>query len=291
MIDLSRMPPWRTTVVDTTRELRGRIPVTVVDGREEEPGRTFVVAMGFRACAEPFEMQRFQVIAHRLRARLVVVDTPGFGFVGARLLSRERKALRAGDFTVLAARMLAACRKVVDLGGAGAIGYSMGSSTVAAMASITDLDPVVLVEPVAYRRWNPLSLASAMGSDDRHVDLYLEQTALVPGAVEPFDRREPPLPGLHRADLLALVLGMCRGALTADLTAATRRALRRLLVVQGDLSSLSSRAGAEELAAALAGTSASTYLWAAPGHHGLWHSLPAVADLADRLAVALAGRE
>lgn len=285
------MPAWRTTVVDTTGEPCGRIPVTVVDGREEGTGRTFVVALGFRACAESFEMQRFQVIAHRLQARLVVVDTPGFGYAGARLTPSERKALRAGNFTVLAARMLSACRKIADLSGAGAIGYSLGSSTVAAMASIADLDPVVLVEPVAYRRWNPLSLASAMSNDDRHVEIYLRQTALVLGAVEPFDRRAQPLPGLHHTDLLALVLGMCRGHLTADLTTAARRALRRLLVVQGDLSSLSSRAGGEELAATLTETHVSTDLWTVPGHHGVWHSLPAVADLADRLATALAGQE
>ncbi|MBW8481405.1 alpha/beta fold hydrolase [Actinomadura parmotrematis] len=264
---------WRTLHVDG-------VTVTDVDGRNSDDGKVFVVAQGFHACADAFEMQRFALMARRLEARLVVVDTPGFGCAPTRLGRAERRALLRGDFRPLAARMLAAARTVAGEE-SGIIGYSMGTSVGTAMAAVAQnpLEALVLFEPVALRPWTMPGLYAATRFEDRHMPGYLAETRAVEGAVE-----RPGDPANRRVDDLALLANALRKQrLVPDALDAAAR-LRRVVIVQGDDSYLSKRKDLPKLTRALETARVPAHVVRTPGHHSFWQSLPRMARIIDQVA-------
>ncbi|EKX62163.1 hypothetical protein Sipo8835_05810 [Streptomyces ipomoeae] len=294
-------PPWHPVRVTTADGPGGELLLGVVDGRRDGDGPTFVVAQGFLAFVEPFEMQRFQVIAAMLRARLVVVETPGAGFAVSRLLPKERRALLRGDFTVPARRMLRAATEVIGarhadgpVGPVGVLGYSLGASFAAAMAAVSGtaetgpaVREVVLVEPVAVRHWSAAALVSAVRRENRRVGPYLDETATVTGAVRPLEARPGEKPAtLRHGDLLLLANALRAARLTDDLVTATRRPdrrLGRLVVVRGEESLLSPRRDVHRLVTAAGWHGIATRLLSVPGPHAFWQSLPAVGSVMAEL--------
>ncbi|CBG67713.1 MULTISPECIES: hypothetical protein [Streptomyces] len=302
---LKAAPAWEAVRVATAGGPLGETLVGVVDGRGDAGGPTFLVAQGFLAFVEPFEMQRFRLIASILRARLVVVETPGAGFAASRLLPAERRALLRGDFTVPARRMLRAATEVLGADGRGAgagetdvsgvLGYSLGASFAAAMAAVSGttrtgppLRTVVLVEPVAVRRWSAVGLLAAVHHENRLIRPYLDQTATVPGAVRPLEDRTDAEPVTRRrGDLLLLANALRAARLGGDLMTAGRRdpgpERSRLLVVRGERSTLSPREAVASLMASAERHGYAAHLLSVPGPHAFWHSLPAVAAATTRL--------
>lgn len=86
------VPGWSTRIHETDGDLGSRITVAVTDRRTHPGDPTFVVAQGFKAWIEPFELQRFRLLARTLRARVIIAETPGFGAAGSRLLPGASKA-------------------------------------------------------------------------------------------------------------------------------------------------------------------------------------------------------
>src|SRR5258708_47123 len=70
------------------------------------PPRQVLIFMRFLAAVEPFELQRFALLAAIWDAQVTVIDVPGCGYGSARLRRVERHALRRGDFTAVAHRMV-----------------------------------------------------------------------------------------------------------------------------------------------------------------------------------------
>ncbi|WP_409430740.1 hypothetical protein ACJEIK_28330 [Mycobacterium sp. SMC-16] len=287
-------PGWSAVTHPRPGEAGSPLLVASTDGRRRPGDRTFIVVQGIRSWIEPFEMQRFALIAERLRARLVIVETPGFGTPGSRLLAPERRALRQGDFGPVAARMFTAARTALEEGDAAAapvsfLGYSLGASIAAAMACAAaeqgwPVSEVVLVEPVALHRWRALHLLAASWREDRRLDDYLSCNEDIPHVVAPWDRRPGTRPpNERRRDLLALALALRHGRLYTDLLATPAR---RLVIIRGDRSALSTAAGDPPLAD-LQRRGIPVAEMSIPGHHALWHSLPAVDALARTLRKVL----
>lgn len=286
-------PAWSAATHPRPGESGSPLLVATTDGRRHPGDRTIIVAQGIRSWIEPFEMQRFSLIAERLRARLIVVETPGFGTAGSRVLPPERRALRRGDFGPLAARMVTAAQSVLEETAAGEpisfLGYSLGASIAAAMArAAADLqwrvDELVLVEPVALQRWTALDLLAATLREDRWIDDHLATNETVPGAATPWDRR----PGIRppterRRDLLALALALRHGRLRTDLLTTPAQ---RVVVVRGDSSALSTTA-ADPAVARLRNRGVRVDELTVPGHHAVWHSLPTVDTIAHQLRILI----
>ncbi|MER6562755.1 hypothetical protein ABT300_34500 [Streptomyces sp. NPDC001027] len=298
---MTAYPACRSVRVDTTGRPGGEILLGVVDGRRDGDDPTFVVAQGFLAFVEPFEMQRFRLMAAVLRARLVVVETPGAGFAASRLLPEERRALLRGDFRAAARRMLRAATEITGSdggtrGGPGVLGYSLGASFAAAMAAVSGtpetgppVETVVLVEPVAVQRWSAAALVAAVRRENRLIGPCLAETATVAGSVPPLEARTDAAPRtLRRTDLLLLANALRAGRLSDDLGAAVRRPVRgtrRLVVVRGEQSDLSPRRAVHNLVTAAAeGPGIEARLLTVPGPHAFWHSLSAVGSATTNLA-------
>ena len=286
---VDRLPTWSTYIYDHAGDPASRVLVAVTDARASARDRTFVVVQGFRSWVELFEMQRFQLIARELSARLVVVEVPGFGVAGSRLSSAERRALLGGNFGPLAERMFAAADWVLtgdDWGPTSFLGYSMGASIVGAMAKAVTkavtVDEVVLVEPVALSRWRLRDLIAATRREDRWIADYVATNDAVDGAAPPWDQRPGVRPATRRpVDLLLLGGALRHGILRRDLLSAAGR-LARVVVVRGDSSALSEAAYFPILTVLRQhGVAADELI--VPGHHAFWHSLAAVADMTNAL--------
>ena len=285
-------------IVETTRAVAtvgGPLGVAIL---EPAAGwtRTFLVAMGYGGSIEPFELQRFRLLAGELAARLVVVETPGCGLPGTGLTWGERWSLLAwSSFRPVARRMLdAAVGAAPDLlaepssgggDGLGVIGYSLGTSTGTAMATEIrrrtgrPVTALVLVEPVAGRRWRSRDLIAATRAEDSLVDHALATNQDVPGAVEPWDRRqdgaEPPV--RHEPDMTLLANALRAGRLPGQVAAT---GVGRVIIVRGRSSRLSLEVSCAQIAAAARASGARVDEFVMAGTHGLWHSLPSVARLA-----------
>jgi Alpha/beta hydrolase family len=295
---LDDAPKWLAKTINTTGNRGGQVLVGVVDGRVDTGGMTFVVALGYRAHVEAFEMQRFQLIAAILRSRLLVVETPGFGGATSRILPRERRALLRGDFTPLARRLLSAAVDAIDgdttVSTIGLIGYSLGASTSAALARVANstdfgphVDTVVLVEPVALRPWGVRELLSASRQEDLSVQRYLNETSMIENAVQPWDRRREGLVGMRsRADMAVLANALRTPRMAGDLlgaAASAKRPLQRVFLIQGVRSALSDHRKAAELAKVLTDRGVQVRTLRTSGGHAFWHSLPRVLDVVGRL--------
>lgn len=285
------MPGWSTHVCESEGE--SCVLVAVTDHRARPGAATFVVVQGIQSWIEEFELQRLGLIARMLGARLVVVEVPGFGVAGSRVLSGERRALLAGDFGPLASRMFAAAAVVLgdeDDHALSFLGYSMGCSVATAMAKVAaargwTIDQLVLVEPVALHQWKVRHLVAATRREDRWIADYVATNDSVDGAVAPWDRRPGVRPPTRRrVDLLLLGAALRKGALAGDLRAGVTP--RRVVVVHGDRSALS-EAAYQPIVTALRGRGIAAVELTVPGHHAFWHSLAAVEDMTRRLTAVL----
>jgi hypothetical protein len=293
-VGIDRLPAWSTHSYERVGESASRVLIAVTDARCHADDRTFVVVQGFQSWIESFEMQRFQLIAHGLRARLIIVEVPGFGVAGSRLLRNERRGLLAGDFRPLAERMFEAAGSIVTDTDRDEplsfLGYSMGASIATAMTNVAvaqgwSAEELVLVEPVALQRWKLRELISATRREDRWTTAYTAANEGVEGAAAPWDQRpgvRPPTK--RRVDLLLLGAALRHGGLAADLLAGAGP--RRVIVVRGDRSALSGAAYFPILAR-LRQRGIATAELTVPGHHAFWHSLAAVHDMTSRLAALL----
>lgn len=258
--------------------------VTVGDG---DSVRQALVFMGFLASVEPFELQRFTLLARAWNAHVTVVDAPGCGHGGAGLTGAERRALRGGDFTVVARRMVHTAQRHnrrLQRGPVMVAGYSMGASLAAAAAAdpgLVRVTNMVLVEPVAVRRWNLASLLRSVRAEDRVLDDYLDHNSGVPGAVLPTVRRGEPMPPHSRTDLAHLGWALSRGQLARDLLQANMIQDFSLQIVHGVDSRLSRAADVLRLTARCRRAGMEVHDIPVDGRHALWHSLPDVAGLAQ----------
>jgi pimeloyl-ACP methyl ester carboxylesterase len=235
--------------------------------------------MGILACIEPFELQRFRLLCDEWDAQITVVDTPGFGYGGSRLAPAERRGLRRGDFTTVAQRMVQTaqrfhdplCHKPVTI-----VGYSMGASVASAAAAHADLPPVralVLVEPVAMRRWSIPRLVRAVRSEEAALQTCLDDNSTWPHAVLPMQRRHDVPPARSRIDLAHLGFGLSRGLMTRDLLQAGAIQNINVHIVHGTDSRLCTSADVAELAATCSRAGMSIHNVPLNGRHALWHSL------------------
>lgn len=281
---------WSSQLCQREDDPDSRVLVATVDARRGRRGRTFLAAQGFRSWIEPFEMQRFQLIAAELRARIVVVETPGFGGAGTRLTGRERRALRVGDFRPLGQRMATAGISALDDGpdALSFLGYSMGASVAAAMAQAAaaqgcTVSELVVVDPVILGRTGLRPLIAATLRENRCEASYLATNDRIDGAVVQGRRhRISRPPSRRRIDQFLLGVALSRSRF-ADQLPAGSAGPGRLIAVRGDRSALC-RAEFDVAVTELT----------VPGHHAFWHSLPAVADMAHRLGLILedsSGRE
>lgn len=253
---------------------------------DHAPRREALVFMGIQASIEPFETQRFEVLAEELERRITVADAPGWGH-GGTLSAQQRADLRRGLFDSVAEPMvMAAIKQTPELSTrpATVVGYSMGASLAAAAAASDRLDvaTLVLVEPVGIRRWNPLSLLRAVRHEDQFTDDYLSRNPA--DAWESWDRRGEDPPPHRWADLATLGFGISRGGIMRDLErAAVRGKLRELQIVRAASSQLCHRTDVESVAARATAMGVATRVHEIPGHHQVWQSLPDVAALAQML--------
>jgi alpha-beta hydrolase superfamily lysophospholipase len=255
-------------------------------GRPDAP-RQVLVFMGFLAYVEPFELQRFALLCREWDAQITVVDAPGCGYGGARLTRTQRRGLRRGDFTTVARRMVRAAQShhlPLRRGPVAVVGYSMGASLACAAAAdpgLLRVDTLILVEPVAMRRWNLARLIRSVQSEDAVLDEYLHDNNAVPGAVPPAQRRDEPLPKRSRTDLAHLGFALTRGRLTSDMLRANVIQSFPVQVVHGADSRLSQARDVEKLVAICRRAGMQVYDVPVAGRHALWHSLTDVAALAQ----------
>ena len=253
-------------------------------GRPRAPVRVLAF-MGLRACVEPIEVRRFALLADKWDARITLVDTPGCGHGGARLMHRERIALCRGDFTPVARRMVHAAQRYDDNLGrrpVTIVGYSLGTSLAAAAAAdpgLVAVNQMIAVEPVAMGL-NPLRLVHAARSEDRVLASYLANNDGRPGAVSPASGHRRGVPPYSRADVALLGYALSRGSLTRDILRANRVQCFSLQIVHGRDSALTPVAEAEGLASACRRAAIEVYDVPVAGHHALWQSLPHVAEVA-----------
>jgi pimeloyl-ACP methyl ester carboxylesterase len=248
--------------------------------------RQVLMFMGFLACVEPFELQRFTLLAAEWDAQVTVVDAPGCGYGGARLTRTERRACRRGDFTPVARRIVhvaQAGQHCLRRGPVTVVGYSMGASLAAAAAAdpgLLRVSNMILVEPVAMRRWNLLGLLHAVRDEDRVIDEYLDRNSTFADAVPPSDRRDEPPPSTSRLDLAHLGFALSRGRLATDLKRAHVIQSFPIQVVHGVRSRLSRNAIVERLGKVCRRAGIEIEDIPVGGRHALWHSLPDVAAMA-----------
>src|SRR4051812_13568703 len=140
-----------------------------------------LVFMGIRAQLDAFELRRADVLASVWQAQVTVVDIPGNGHGYARLTSAERAHLRTGRFDTVADRMVAAAvehHPRLKHSPVVALGYSMGASLATAAAARSNtlrINRLVLVEPVANRRWSISELLRSVRAEQAYVEADLDR--------------------------------------------------------------------------------------------------------------------
>lgn len=276
-----RHPPLRIGIVDPPGVDEGTVPMTIV-------------GLGFLAYPDGFELQRFRLMSDLLGWRFLVPQTHGYG-PGPRLAPRYLRALASGDFSRLALAAEAAVSSATEITSPILLGYSMGASTIAAMARILAErggrqrpSRVVLVEPVAARTIPLPRLALANFQEERWVEHHLALNEALPWTVPPADRQQDPdEPSASGAliDRAAMVRAMTCGGLRLDLVRAIRAAPGlQVDIVYGQHSRFVDTAtiSALDCLARTAGAHVRT-IQVPGGRHAMWHALPLVADISRML--------
>jgi pimeloyl-ACP methyl ester carboxylesterase len=268
--------------------------IAVIDGLrtaclgERDSPRQALMFMGIMAWVEPFELQRLALLAQAWNAQVTAVDVPGCGYGGARLTPSQRRELRRGDFAPVARQVVRTAqahnprlrRWPVTL-----VGYSMGASLAAAAAAdpgLIRVSNLILVEPVALRRWHVTSLLRSVRSENRVVDEYVDRNHGVPAPVVPPHRRCEPMPPWSRIDVGHLGYAVSRGQLARELIRANAIQRFPVQVVHGIDSTLSRAADVTSLVRRCRRAGVDVHDVPVAGRHALWHCLTDVAKLADR---------
>lgn len=264
--------------------------ITVIDGLrtasvgEDGSPRQALVFMGIMAWVEPFELQRLSVLAEAWNARVAVVDVPGCGHGGARLTPSQRRALRRGEFAPVA-RQMVHCAQArnprLRRGPVIVVGYSLGASLAAAVVAdpgLMRVSGLMLVEPVALRRWRVSSLLRSIRSENQVVDDHVNQNH---GLAAP-PRRGEPTPPWSRIDVAHLGYAVSRGRLGRDLITASQIQSVPVQVVHGVDSTLSRPDDVRRLVRRCRRAGQDVRDMPVAGRHALWHSLSTVAELAER---------
>lgn len=198
----------------TIAEYEGQnIGVAVVDAREknidDEPeGRTILWPQSFDARLDRFEMQRMEVIAQTLNARVVAVEAPGVGGDGAKSTFAQKYDLaKRGSFDKVAHAQLGAMKEVVEFEDDEDIEmllYSQGAAQGAAMIEQLaneahnlkiKVPRVAIIEAVNDHDWKLLGkdgLLAKIGQETNreNVDRYLKENDAYDFLVPPTDRTE-----------------------------------------------------------------------------------------------------
>lgn len=262
-------------IVDTV--LDGTLVRTAVLDPAAPARETWFAALGFAAWLDEAELARFSWLASAWQRRLVVVETPGTGGP-THLTVAESKALLWGDFGPLADRFLAAAREAAgEIPLTGSLGYSMGASVATAAsrraaATGGPLASIVLVEPIAVRRWRPLGLALANRSQER-----LNRASGMPVG-------SPPPPRVRRSDQILMLNALRHGRIPADLDAIPPV---RLVAARGLDSPMCDAAGLARLARRAKAAGHHVDVLEIPGSHTIWHRQDAVATIAREVSRAL----
>jgi pimeloyl-ACP methyl ester carboxylesterase len=275
------------------RRRPARNDITVIDGLrtacvgEDGAPRQALVFMGIMAWVEPFELQRLSVLAGAWNAQVVVVDVPGCGHGGARLTPSQRRALRRGEFAPVARQMVHSAQARnprLRRGPVMVVGYSLGASLAAAVVAdpgLMRVSGLMLVEPVALRRWRVSSLLRSVRSENQVVDEYVNRNHGVSGLVAPPPRRGEAMPPWSRIDVAHLGYAVSRGRLGQDLIKASQIQSFPVQVVHGIDSTLSRPADVRRLVSRCRRAGLDVRDMPVAGRHALWHSLSNVAELAE----------
>lgn len=266
------------------------ISVAVIEPAMGRPRRVVLALMGFAGWLDPFEVQRFQLLADHLGARVVVPETPGCSRARSRLSGPAAAGLLTGNFGRLADTMLTTARPhlAADPLPLHVMGYSLGASVAAAIFASGGTAPIrtiTLVEPVAICRRSPIRLLRDTQVEDAKTQTYLACNDTRPAAVRPSaDDPHGPRPAVSCVSMLLEGNALRHPRLQHDLCDGLRVHPRASVVLaHGVDSHLSPTADCRRLLNALPATSRQVYDLPLPGGHSLWHSLDAVADLASEL--------
>lgn len=226
----------KVTLVQTTHEVTITITkkfgnaVGVVDARDGSPligeriGRTIIWPLAYAARLDKFEMQRFQIMAEALKARIIVVEMPGVGILGKAHMSFMQKLglIFGSSFNGPARSMIEAIKEVVQFKPGEHIefaGYSQGVSIAASMIDIisqknnklglnVQIARFIMVEPVNDQQrsdrdiWGVFSLLDTLrsiGREDQYTNRYLDQNNQYGWLVKATDRTPE---GKTQVDLL-----------------------------------------------------------------------------------------
>ncbi|HEV3136663.1 MAG TPA: alpha/beta fold hydrolase [Pirellulales bacterium] len=258
----------------------------VVTVGDDAGRRQLLLFMGLSACVEQYELRRLTLLAAAWNAQLTVVDVPGYGYGGARLTSTERRGLRRGDFSAVARRMVHTAQQhhpTLRQDPVTVVGYSMGASLACAAAAdpgLLRITAMVLVEPVAMRRWSLPRLIRSVHSENATINDYLEKNRDFSDAMLPPERRNAELPQRSRGDLTHLGFAISRGHLISDLLRANLIQQFPVEIVHGMDSQLSQAADIARMRTICRRAGINILDVSVAGRHALWHSLPDVAALA-----------
>jgi hypothetical protein len=263
--------------------------VAIIDPAQP-PQRIVLALMGFRGWLDPFERQRFTLLADRLDARIVVPETPGCSRNRTRITWAQGRALLGGRFDLTARTMLAAARphlRVKDDPPLHLLGYSLGASIAAAMFAaqtpVSSARSVTLVEPVWIREWPVGRLIVNTRTEDRRTPAYVARNARWSGAVRPsVDLPAGPRPRTHALSMLLQGNALRRGRIPADLARSAPSATAAV-IAHGTDSLLCPPGACHDLVTQLQRDRRRVFDVPVPGGHGVWHSLDDVAGLAGRL--------
>lgn len=282
--------PLPAGVAVVTHNMADGTTVAVLTPRA--PQRDALAFLGFGGWCSGMELHRLMLLAQTWRARIAVPELPGCSAQPSRILTGHAVAVARGDFRPLARQM--ALNALACLGRdarpEAVVGYSLGASLAAAALAAIDPDRLpsgitVLVEPVAIRRWNPLTLLYR----SRHEDVLAEPTlewsrGLFPAATPEIDDQRPQH---HLPSLVATGMGLSAGRLLPDLLDGLHRRIdSTVIVVHGTSSGLSTPGSVHRVIQQVRQVPARVVDVTVDGGHAFWHSLDRVRDVADQVRAA-----
>lgn len=248
-----------------------------------------LVFMGIRAQLDDFELHRAEALASAWQAQVTVVDVPGNGHCYGRLTSAERTQLRIGRFDAVADRMVAAAvahQPSLTRSPVVALGYSLGASlatAATAQPNMLRISRLILVEPVATRRWRTSELLRSVHAEQPHIETHLRRNHHFRDGDNLSPRPTPLVRDCNWADLGHLGFALSRGGLHADVVRAHRRSDCTLQLIHGTDSRLACRRDIKRFTHYCRQVGIPTDPIEMSGHHAFWHSLSDV-TVAARLA-------
>ncbi|MBC7746507.1 hypothetical protein H7Y40_00825 [Pedobacter sp.] len=203
--DSSQLPePTHKAMVSTATFKGLSISISVVDVRDVAAhtnvpiGRTLIWPASYAVRLDSFEIQRQQVIAETLKARLIVIELPGVGInMAAEMPLAHKLSLLTGNFTPSAQAMLGALFEIVSFGDGDEIefllysqGAALGVAMIAELGNNTfnvqlKIPRVTIIEAVNDQPWHALPLLAAIRSEDQYADRYLNDNKAYPWLVRP----------------------------------------------------------------------------------------------------------